>query len=237
MHHPGYTRQTPASSFFKRLKEPATLAALLCFGLTVAAQTHVPRHGVSQPASAAQNGLNSQPAEPPKTTSLLEQPPTAATINATAEHLSVHAENASLTQTLQRIADKTGMHIEGLSIDQRVFGTFGPGAPRDVLNALLDGTGYNVIMVGSLDNGAPRQLILSQAKSGNAPQAQSAQPAQPASSDDDSNPDGSSDDQLPTPPQTFTPPPGSDQAPPPNRTPQQMLQQLQEMRQQQTPPQ
>ena len=94
-------------------------------------------------------------------TPLIQQPPSQADIQSSPDHLTVKATNASLTQTLQRIADKTGMHVEGLSGDERVFGSFGPGAPRDVLTALLNGTSYNMIMVGSLDNGAPRQLLLS----------------------------------------------------------------------------
>ena len=208
--------------------------ACLLSAQTKPAGSNAAHHGVSHPA-AGQGDPAPQPEAAPKLTSMLELPATAASITTGRDMLSIHADNASLTQTLLRIADKTGMHLEGLGGDQRVFGTFGPGAPRDVLNALLDGTGYNVIMVGSLENGAPRQLILSQAKSGNASQPQSQpQPAQPAGTDDDANPDASSDDQAPIPPQTFTPPPGSEQSPPPNgNTPQQMLQQLQEMRQQQ----
>ena len=234
------SRTLPVSpAYFTAAVRPALVGiGILALGIGLSAQTRqLPSQGDSRPAVQANQPADS--ASAPKAASLLEEPPTAATINARPDNLSVHAENASLTQTLQRIADKTGMHLEGLSMDQRVFGTFGPGAPRDVINALLDGTGYNVIMIGSLANGAPRQLILSQAKSGGASQAQpQAQPAQqPAPSDDDGSADAPSDDQMPTPPQTFTPPPGSDQAPPPaDRTPQQMLQQLQEMRQQQQAP-
>ncbi len=55
------------------------------------------------------------------------------------------------------------MKIDGLGSDERVFGSFGPGAPRDVLADLLDGTAYNLVLLGDLSNGAPRELILSPA--------------------------------------------------------------------------
>ena len=55
------------------------------------------------------------------------------------------------------------MKIDGLGSDERVFGSFGPGPPRDVLADLLDGTAYNLVLLGDLSNGAPRELILSPA--------------------------------------------------------------------------
>ena len=54
--------------------------------------------------------------------------------------------------------------VEGLSQDQRVFGSFGPGDPRDVLSQLLEGSGYNVLMLGGQGDGAPEEIVLSIAK-------------------------------------------------------------------------
>ncbi len=164
-------------------------------------------------------------------TPLIQQPPSQADIQSSPDHLTVKATNASLTQTLQRIADKTGMHVEGLSGDERVFGSFGPGAPRDVLTALLNGTSYNMIMVGSLDNGAPRQLLLS-SKSNAAP---AAAPPPPPPSDDDTAEVPQED-----PPQAMPPPgrPFTGQGPggqPHN--PQDMMQQLRQQQMQQNQPQ
>ncbi len=170
-------------------------------------------------------------AAPTRPLSLLEQPPTQAAIDTQGNLLTIRADNASLTQTLQRIARQTGMHLDGINGDQRVFGTFGPGAPRDVLYALLTGTGYNVLMLGALGNGAPRQLILSQDKASATP-APAPVEQEPAAPADDDTSDAPPDD-IPPPPQQFVPPSRGGDTTGNIRTPQQMLQQLQELRQQQ----
>ena len=54
-------------------------------------------------------------------------------------NLSIHADNSSLAAILHQVASNSGMKIEGLGSDERVFGNFGPGAPRDVLADLLVG--------------------------------------------------------------------------------------------------
>jgi hypothetical protein len=191
------------------------------------------------PALAKPSAIPSQPQTMPALTStqsqapsMLQQPPTQATIQSTPNNLTIRADNASLAQTLQRIADKTGMQLEGISGDQRVFGDFGPGAPRDVLNTLLTGTGYNIVMIGALDNGAPRQLILSQKKA-DVPATPQGQQQQQQNSPDDDAVDNPPDDQ---PAQQQMVPPGrrgDDNGGLGARTPQQMLQQLQQIRQQQ----
>ena len=45
--------------------------------------------------------------------------------------------------------------------DQRVFGKYGPGPACDVLSELLEGSGYNVLMIGGRDTSAPLKIILS----------------------------------------------------------------------------
>jgi hypothetical protein len=129
--------------------------------LTLAASMHAqitpPRSSAAMPAKPSADVTNpsTPPAEAPPTPPL-QQPPTQAIIEAAPGSLRIEATNASLTQTLQRISEKTGMRLDGITGDERVFGTFGPGDPRDVLNALLQGTSYNVIMAGTLASGAPR---------------------------------------------------------------------------------
>lgn len=110
--------------------------------------------------------------------------PTPATVVWDAQGLQIKADNSSLDQILHQVAQDTGSKVEGLSQDQRVFGSFGPGDPRDVLSQLLDGSGYNVLMLGGQDNGAPDEIVLSIAKpAGPQPPAGN---AGNASSDDDS---------------------------------------------------
>jgi hypothetical protein len=200
-------------------------------------------------ANPAQKADTQNPAgnPAPAPSSLLEQPAAPATVTQSSGSLAVKADNSSLADILHQVASKTGMQLDGLSGDERVFGTFGPGDPRDVLNSLLNGTSYNVMMVGDLANGAPRELLLTR-KSG-APPTPSPQPgAQPNQGQDD---DAASDDEPP--PDEVRPgdivereqemerqqrensQDGSGQPQRP-RTPAEMLQEMQQMRNQVPPP-
>jgi hypothetical protein len=194
----------------------------------------------------------SQPAAPPPVapqtaSSLLDQPAKPAQVHVDAGQLSVKADNSTLSNILHDISSQTGMTVDGLSRDLRIFGTYGPASPREVLSALLDGAGYNIMMVGSLDNGAPRQLMLTPRTGGGAaapgPGSSGGRQMQGVrqnngDDDDDSTPD-QQDAQPPRPepnPPEATPQP--DQTPPAGqpgqiKTPQQMLQELQQIRQQQ----
>jgi hypothetical protein len=148
----------------------------------------------------------------------------------------VDAANSSLQQIMKDVATATGAKITGLNADQRVFGTYGPGPARDVISQLLDGSGYNVLMIGDQGQGTPRQIVLSGQPTGPAPSAMNNQA---------SNADDSAADEEPPPP----PPPMQQQPPQQNapgnaspnngfgpgaqpRTPQQILQEMQQRQQQ-----
>jgi hypothetical protein len=167
------------------------------------------RHGPPKKAVAAPIPEPAPPPQPTVAPSLFEQPPAPATVTAHPNELTVKADNSSLTQILHQVSSATGMRLDGLGGDERVFGSFGPGVPREVLTTLLNGTSYNVVMVGDLPNGAPRELLLSHRASGGAsPQpAASANQNQTHSGDED-NPDdsGSSDDSEEPPPMQYSPP-------------------------------
>jgi hypothetical protein len=60
--------------------------------------------------------------------------------------LTVDATNASLNEILREVSSKTGMKVTG-TVDDRVFGHYGPASPAMVLDALLEGTGSNVLLV------------------------------------------------------------------------------------------
>ncbi len=183
---------------------------------------------VAQPAAAPQAAppqpAPSQPAG--VAPSLLQQPAKDAQIVFGNGNLSIHADNSSLAAILQQVASTSGMKIEGLGGDERVFGSFGPGAPRDVLADLLVGTSYNQILLGDLSNGAPRELILSPTRSGAAVPTPAPQASANANAED--NEPEAVETPPPPPPE---PPAGSTQQPPQGvRTPQQLFEQLQQMR-------
>jgi hypothetical protein len=146
--------------------------------------------------------------------------------------LSVAATNSSLHQILRDITTATGVKVDGLGGDQRVFGRYGPASARDVLGQLLEGSGYNVMMVGDQGQGTPRQVVLSSKVS--APVVAAPGSAQPAPAADDDQPEEPEQPEQPVNPIMNRPMavPPQQQQPPGGRTPQQQMQEMQ-LRQQQ----
>jgi hypothetical protein len=156
------------------------------------------------------------PPAPPQPQWPVNDPPKEASIAWNAQGLSIDAQNSSLEQILDEIVKQTGVKVEGMDKDERVFGVYGPGQPRDVLAQLLEGTDYNILMVGAGERGAPQEIVLSQKPTGGA------QPNAPVAQSDMYEPPAYE------PPQSLEPHP---QAIPPNqgpRTPQQILQEMQQ---------
>jgi hypothetical protein len=75
--------------------------------------------------------------------------------------LTVDAKNSELGAILADVAKLSGMKIDGTDTGAHVYGVYGPGNPRQVLTELLDGLGYNFMMVGDGSSGAPQELLLS----------------------------------------------------------------------------
>jgi hypothetical protein len=159
------------------------------------------------PAPTPRWPINEQPAQP--------------VVTWDSHGLSIDAANSSLQQILKAISVATGAKVDGMTGDQRVFGEYGPGQARDVLSQLLQGAGYNVIMVGDLGQGTPRQIMLSVRRAGSDNNENNAN--QSNSSDDDSA-DNDADDQQPVQPVMRPGFPGGFP-----RTPQQMLEERQRM--------
>jgi len=109
--------------------------------------------------------------------------PVAAKVIWDSHGLRIEAANSSLVQILQDVATATGMQVEGFETDQRIFGVYGPGPAREILSQLLVGSGYNVVMVGDLGEGTPREILLSSRHSETA----TATPNNTPASDDDSD--------------------------------------------------
>lgn len=193
-----------------------------------------PSPAVPAGSDAAANSNANTPSSPGTAPSLLDQPSEPAKVDLKAGKLTVRAANSSLSDILRQVSKASGMKIEGLQAgkDQRVFGIYGPGTPRDVLSDLLDGSGYNVMMLGQMPSGVPRQLALT---SRTAPGAAPNPPQQAATdnsqddSQDDSQPTQYPDDQQ----NNYAPPQGPPEMRNGLRTPQQILQELQRMHQQQ----
>jgi hypothetical protein len=114
--------------------------------------------------------------------------PTPASVTWDSKGLRIDAANSSLAQILQDVATATGAKVEGFDTDQRVFGVFGPGPARDVLSQILQGSGYNVVMIGDQGQGTPREIVLTLRHTGTATAAVSPAPARDEDTDSDEQP-------------------------------------------------
>ncbi|HTR22954.1 MAG TPA: hypothetical protein VMI10_03155 [Terriglobales bacterium] len=65
--------------------------------------------------------------------------------------LTIGAQNATLGDVLREVHKLTGANIDvpPTGANERVVVQLGPGAPRDVLAALLNGTSFNYVLLGS----------------------------------------------------------------------------------------
>ena len=183
------------------------------------------------PAPIQPQIMASSNAVPP---SLLDKPARPAKIDLAQGQLSIHADNSSLIDIMHRLTADAGMAVDGLNKDQRVFGTYGPGDPQEIISELLDGTGYNVVMLGRTDAGTPKQVTLTPRLGGGVPKGPAPMRSQPIPQDDDADDESQqSQPMIANPvvesPQQLAPGPGANGV----RTPQQMMQELQQMRQQQ----
>jgi hypothetical protein len=103
--------------------------------------------------------------------------------------LRISAKNASLKQILADVASRIGAKLEGMGADERVFGEYGPAPAKEVLAELLQGSTYNVMLIGDQGQGTPRQIVLSARTAPDGVQAHGAQQGQNNNEDDaDSEP-------------------------------------------------
>ena len=223
----------------------ATLALCPILSLPLAAQSsnrpatttqpqphraHTKKHPVKQASALATPVAPVQPAAPPPPdwpANDKAQPPSVAW---NGRDLTIAAANSSLDQILHEVSTATGLKVEGYqsasgSSDQRIYGSYGPASARVVLGQLLDGSGYNVIMVGDRGAGTPRELLLTS-------QAKAAQPGAAHPAAQQNNEDEPAEEPEPAPVENQPP----TALPPGVRTPQQMRQELMQRQQQQQLP-
>jgi hypothetical protein len=199
----------------------------------VPAPTAVPAHRHVHPhkkptavTPAPQPAPPPAPVAPPPPNWPANDLPGSASVVFDSRGLLVVASNSSLAQILKEVSVETGAKVDGIDSDQRIFGTYGPGPARDVISQLLDGSGYDVLMVGDRGEGTPRRVVLT-ARSGSASAKTTATNTPPPSSNEDTDAD--------QPPQELQPGQESPQPiqngvvpPVPVRTPQQIMQEIQE---------
>jgi hypothetical protein len=115
---------------------------------------------------AGKNPLAKQPVstEAPRPTVATSAPSPNLQVNFQRGELTVHAQKATLAEVLYAIQQRTGadIPIPAGAEQEQVVADAGPGPAKDVLTALLTGTRFNFIVVGSDQNdGGLRSVILS----------------------------------------------------------------------------
>ncbi len=79
-------------------------------------------------------------------------PATKATVSFEGGLLTISAQNSTLGEILRDVRKLTGASIEipqGSAASERVVTHLGPGAPRDVMAGLLNGSSFDYVMLGS----------------------------------------------------------------------------------------
>lgn len=175
------------------------------------------------------------PAQTPQPTTGMQQPlpisqqaPQPAQVTYSEGKLFISATNSSLNQILRDVARETGMKITGGVTDERVFGKYGPAVPSQILAALLDGTGSNMLLLQATA-ATPAELILTPRHGGPTPPNPNASEAE-----EDMPPPPPRPQYVPaTPPEANAPTNPAATQPTQPKTPQQIYEQLQRLRQQQ----
>ncbi len=175
--------------------------------------------------------------------------------------LTIVAENSTLGDVLRAVRSQTGAAVEVPgNATERVVSNLGPGPARDVLAALLNGSHFNYVMLGSPTNPALVERIILTSKSGgelpagqanangvnqanegegqgNIPLAQEPEemPNEEAASADDAGDADNQPESQANPDENQPPQPANGQ--PAVKTPEQLLRELQQQQQQQNVPQ
>ena len=138
----------------------------------------------------AQGGESGQPAAQaspsgPNYLPLPKSAPKKAQISLDGKGLMVVADNSSLLEIFNELGTIGGLKVEGLVRDERIYGTYGPGAPTEVLVKLLQGTGYNVVMRGLTEWKIPKVVVLTSRNPEDAKKKPLNQPSMANNTDDD----------------------------------------------------
>ncbi len=227
---------------------------IICLALSASAATqHRKRHPARPKAPAVQPQPITPQETPPAIPPTPEQGPSnPADVTLHGGQLTITARNSTLGDVLNAVRSKTGASVEmPPASNERVVGQFGPGAPRDVIAQLLNGSHYDYVLMGSpADPGALKKIVLTVRATGPEPVQQQAnnqnpgynpgiQPLQQGAQVEQELPteDSTADAQQEPPPQPDQEEPQGVQPQqnggPMVKTPEQLLRELQQQQQQQ----
>jgi hypothetical protein len=155
------------------LKERLTLRSLV--PLEASAESQDPQCKPPQKENDSTSSTASSTSVDSGAQGQLPKGPVVSTLNG---EITVDPGDASLRDVLQAIQQRTGIQVDYPSggMDERVFGPIGPAPLREVLTALLYGSGLNyIIQTSEKDSNEIHKLFLSsQTSAGSAPPLQAA---------------------------------------------------------------
>jgi hypothetical protein len=191
---------------------------------------------------------------PPRPATPEQLPPTRPNVSYSNGQLTILANNSTMSDVLNSVRAQTGAQFEmsGVSTGDRVYAKLGPGAPKDILAALLDGSRFNFAILGSPTDPRAVERVVLMPKAGGASSvamsapAVAAQPQMPQpGGQPQANQEQPNEEEM-QPAEEEAPPAEEQQQQPQQqqqqqqqgqpgqvKTPEQLLQELQQMQQQQ----
>src|SRR5688572_3664332 len=127
----------------------ALLLAVLAAGMAFAQTAKRPSGGAKKPAAVQTQPEPQQAPEPPPTPEQMPaQPPEVTYRNGL---LSIVARNSTLADVMNAVRAQTGAAIETPpnAGGERVMSRLGPAPPQEVLAALLNGSGFDFVILGN----------------------------------------------------------------------------------------
>ena len=176
-------------------------------------------------------------AMPPIPATLMNSAPVKPTVRMEGGLLTIDAPNSTLSDVLSGVQMATGATVEGAAPSERVAVRLGPGDPRQVIAALLEGTPYDYVILGSQQNqDAVTRIVLAQSSAqngmgGGQPIQISRAPGPEVNSAERAEPDEAATALPATEVEAEQPPQPQVQPPPPNQiqpnSPEELFRQLQ----------
>jgi hypothetical protein len=154
---------------------------LLAVTISLTAQTSAPkkkRKPTPKPAPVQAEPVLPPPQQvAPVPLTLAQKPAVAPRVHYQNGQLLIQAENSTLGDILRAVHQQTGAIVElPPNATERVVANLGPGPSRDVLSALLNGSSFNYVMLGSPSNPNDINHLIVTSKAGTDVASNGAQP-------------------------------------------------------------
>src|SRR5256886_8193173 len=148
-----------------RLSISLLLIFLMCGAASASAQTPhrmKPKRTQAKPSPAQPQAVPQAQSTPAPALTPEHGPSSPPQVNFQGGQLTIVARNSTMSDVLNAVKQKTGAGVDmPAGSSERVVGQFGPGAPRDVMAQLLNGSHYDYVLLGSpADPGALNKIVL-----------------------------------------------------------------------------